>query len=272
MPWIPPELREDRGEIRAALAGKLPELIEVKDILAELHCHSTWSDGRLSILEMARAAMERGRKVLAITDHSPSLVVTGGRLTAEEIPAQRAEIEAAQRELGDSILLLQGSEVEIRADGSLDYPDEVLASLDIVFASLHVSLRQPREQITERLLSAIRNPHVDVIGHPMGRLIPTRRAIWIWNGFKPQRRVGLPGINATTHSTWTMSMPARRRARHPLQYQHRRPRRFDGLDLYGIETARQGWVEAKDMINTWAGKAAHLAAEKGRQQGNDGRF
>ena len=111
--------------------------------------------------------------MLAITDHSFSLGVTGG-MTIDDVRKQRQEIQDVQRQLGDSIRLLQGAEVEIRADGSLDYPDEVLAELDIVCASLHTGLRQPREKVTERTLNAIRNPHVDMIGHPTGRMIPDR--------------------------------------------------------------------------------------------------
>lgn len=173
LPWIPPELREDHGEVEAALAGKLPHLLERSDIRADLHDHSTWSDGGLSIREMALAARQRGLSILAITDHSSGLGVTGGP-TIEELKDQRHEIEAVQREMGNSIHLLQGTEVEIKADGSLDYPDEVLAQLDIVVASLHVSLRQPRAQVTKRLVDAIHNPNVDIIGHPTGRLIPVR--------------------------------------------------------------------------------------------------
>jgi DNA polymerase (family 10) len=150
--------------VQAARAGKLPQLIELADLKAELHSHSTWSDGRSTIQQMAEAARQRGYKILAITDHSPSLGITQG-VTVDGLKDQRAEIDSVQKQLGDSIRLLQGSEVEIRADGSLDYPDEVLARLDVVFASLHVSLRQPREQVTQRLLNAIRI-HVDVIGHP----------------------------------------------------------------------------------------------------------
>ncbi|HKY53521.1 MAG TPA: PHP domain-containing protein, partial [Anaerolineales bacterium] len=142
LPWIPPELREDRGEIQAAKAGKLPKLIEVKDIKADLQTHSTWSDGKLSMLEMARAAAKRGMKVIAFTDHSVSLGVTQG-LSMEDHKKQAAEIKKIQKQLGDSILVLHASEVEIKADGTLDYPDEFLASLDLVVASLHTSLRQP---------------------------------------------------------------------------------------------------------------------------------
>ena len=138
LPWIPPELREDRGEIQAAKAGKLPKLIEVKDIKADLQTHSTWSDGKLSMLEMARAAAKRGIKVIAFTDHSVSLGVTQG-LTMEDHKQQAAEIKKIQKQLGDSILVLHASEVEIKADGTLDYPDEFLATLDLVVASLHTS-------------------------------------------------------------------------------------------------------------------------------------
>ncbi len=173
LPWIPPELREDRGEVQAAQANKLPKLIEVKDIHADLQTHSTWSDGKLSMLEMAQAAARRGMKVIAFTDHSQSLGVTGG-LSIQDHKKQAAEIKKVQEKLGDSILVLHATEVEIKADGKLDYPDEFLASLDLVLASLHTSLRQPREKVTQRVLNAIRNPHVDIIGHPTGRLIPDR--------------------------------------------------------------------------------------------------
>lgn len=256
IPWIPPELREDRGEVQAALAGNLPDFIELSDIQSELHTHSPWSDGKVSIKEMALAARERGYKVLAITDHSPSLGITQG-VTLEDIQDQRAEIDAVQKELGDSILILQGSEVEIKADGSLDYADEVLAELDIVFASLHVSLRQPREQIMRRLLNAIRNPHVDVIGHPTGRLIPDREGadldmeavfaeaaqsgVALEISAHPER-LDLRDIHARQAIEMGILLSINTDAHSPEE-----------LDLmhYGIATARRGWVEAKHVINTW---------------------
>ncbi len=139
LPWIPPELREDRGEIQAAKANKLPKLIELKDIKADLQTHSNWSDGKLTMLEMAQAAAKRGMKVIAFTDHSVSLGITNG-LSMERHKEQAAEIRKTQKKLGDKILILHASEVEIKADGSLDYPDEFLASLDLVLASLHTSL------------------------------------------------------------------------------------------------------------------------------------
>ncbi len=256
LPWVPPELREDRGEIKAAIEKRLPTLIEIEDVRASLHNHTTWSDGRNSVREMALGAIERGYRVLAITDHSHSLGIAGG-LSAEELREQRKEIDAVQDELGDRIRLLQGVELEIRADGSLDFDDEVLAGLDIVVASLHVSLRQPREQITQRLLNAIRNPHVDVIGHPTGRQIPDREPadldmdailqaalehnVALEVNANPQRLdlndiyirravdLGIPlSINTDAHA-------------------------IDHYDLlhFGIATARRGWAEPGRVINSW---------------------
>jgi DNA polymerase (family X) len=256
LPWIPPELREDRGEVQAAKAGKLPELIEVEDIRADLQTHSTWSDGKLSMLDMAQAAAERGIKVIAFTDHSISLGVTGG-LSMERHFEQQAEIEAIQKELGDSIRILHASEVEIKADGSLDYPDEFLATLDLVVASLHTSLRQPREKVTERLLNAIRNPHVDIIGHPTGRLIPERE------GADLDMDAVLAAAAESGVALEINANPARldledvyaRRARElgiPLSINTDAHSEAD-LDLlhFGVATARRAWLTAEDVINTW---------------------
>jgi DNA polymerase (family 10) len=256
LPWVPPELREDRGEIQAAEAGKLPHLIEVDDLRAELHCHTTWSDGKLSILEMAQAARKRGLKVLAITDHSASLGVAGG-LSADRLVRQREEIDAAQKELGDSLRLLQGSEIEIRADGSLDYPDDVLAGLDLVIASLHTGLRQPREQVTRRLLNAIRNPHVDIIGHPTGRLIPDREGadLDMEAVLEAARESGVAlEINAHPSRLDLDDIYARRAAGMgiplAIDTDAHSPADMDMLK-YGVATARRGWVEPAQVINTW---------------------
>ena len=173
LPYIPPELREDMGEVEAAEAGRLPELIRLEDIQADLHMHTTWSDGTASIREMALAAKARGRRYIVITDHSPSSAIANG-LSIERLLAQHDEVRQVDAEMNGEIRVLHGTEMDIRADGTLDFPDEVLEKLDFVVASLHASLRQPREQITARLLNAIRNPHVDVIGHPRGQLILER--------------------------------------------------------------------------------------------------
>ena len=255
LPWIPPELREDRGEVEAAQSGKLPDLIQLSDMRAELHCHSTWSDGRLSIIQMAGAAIQRGRKVLAITDHSASLGVAGG-LSIDEIKAQRKEIDAAQAELGDKILLLQGAEVEILADGALDYPDDALAGLDIVIASLHSSLRQPREQVTARLLKAMSNPHVDIIGHPTGRMIPNREGADLDMDAvlkaAAEHQVALE-INAHPARLDLDDVYARRAIQMGIKLSINTDAHSESdMDLlhFGVATARRGWVRPQDVINT----------------------
>jgi DNA polymerase (family 10) len=256
LPWIPPELREDRGEVQAAREGTLPNLITLEDINAELHSHSTWSDGVLSIQEMAEEAIARGYQTLAVTDHSRSLVIAGG-LQVEELPKQRAEIHALQSQLGDRLLLLHGAEIEIRADGSLDYPDEVLASLDIVIASLHVSLRQPQEQVTARLLNAIRNPNVDIIAHPTGRLLPNREGADLDMdsilGAAAEHNVALE-INAHPSRLDLEDIYARRAVEMGIPLcintDAHSPADLEMLH-FGVATARRGWVEAKHVINTW---------------------
>ena len=257
LPWIPPELREDRGEIQAAKANKLPKLIEVKDIKADLQTHSTWSDGKLSMLEMARAAAKRGIKVIAFTDHSVSLGVTQG-LSMEDHKQQAAEIKKIQKQLGDSILVLHASEVEIKADGTLDYPDEFLATLDLVVASLHTSLRQPREKVTQRVINAIRNPHVDIIGHPTGRLIPDREGadLDMEAVLKAAAETGVAlEINASPYRLDLDDIHARRAKELgiPLSINtdSHSEADFDMLP-YGVATARRAWVTKEDVINTWS--------------------
>jgi DNA polymerase (family X) len=270
LPWIPPELREDRGEIQAAKANKLPKLIEVKDIKADLQTHTTWSDGKLSVLEMAIAARKRGIKVIAFTDHSVSLGVTNG-LSMERHKEQQADIETAQRELGDSIRILHASEVEIKADGSLDYPDEFLATLDLVVASLHTSLRQPRERVTERVINAIRNPHVDIIGHPTGRLIPDREGADLDMDaiLKAAAETGVAlEINASPYRLDLDDVYARRAKELgiPLSINtdSHSEHDFDMLP-YGVAIARRAWVEAKDVINAWpSAKLLEWLAKRGK--------
>jgi len=259
LPWVPPELREDRGEVGAAKANKLPKLIQVKDIKADLQVHSTWSDGKLSMLEMARAAAKRGIKVIAFTDHSVSLGVTGG-LSMDDHKKQAAEIKKIQKQLGDEILVLHATEVEIKADGSLDYPDEFLASLDLVLASMHSSLRQPREKVTQRTINAIRNPHVDIIGHPTGRLIPDRE------GADLDMEAILQAASETGVALEINAHPSRldlddayaRRAKElgipiSINTDSHSEEDLDNL-FYGVAIARRAWLTKNDVINTWSTK------------------
>ncbi|MBN2566048.1 MAG: DNA polymerase/3'-5' exonuclease PolX, partial [Candidatus Eisenbacteria bacterium] len=172
--FIPPELREDRGEVEAALAGELPELVELSDIRGDLHAHSNYSDGHSTIEEVARAAKARGYQYVSINDHSRSLGVAHG-LSVERLMKQGEEIAEVNKRL-KGITVLRGTEVDILSDGTMDFPDEVLEELDVVVASIHSGFQQPQDRITGRILSAIDNPHVDIIGHPTGRLLGTRPA------------------------------------------------------------------------------------------------
>ena len=259
LPFIPPELREDHGEIQAAKAGKLPKLIELEDIKADLQMHSNWSDGKLTMLEMAKAARARGMKVIAFTDHSVSLGVTGG-LSMERHAEQQVEIEAAQRELGDSIRILHASEVEIKADGTLDYPNEFLATLNLVLASLHTSLRQPREKVTERLLNAIRNPHVDIIGHPTGRLIPDREGADLDMDavLKAAAKSGVAlEINAHPARLDLEDIYARRAKEMGIPISINTDAHSEAdmdMRFYGVAIARRAWLTAEDVINCWSTK------------------
>jgi DNA polymerase (family 10) len=254
--WIPPELREDRGEIEAALENRLPDLIQRNQLQAELHCHTTWSDGILTIEEMALRARDKGLRLLAITDHSAGLGVAGG-LSVERLRLQREEIQAVQKRLGNSIRLIQGAEVEIHSDGSLDYPDNVLAELDIAIASLHSSLRQPREVVTQRLLGVLRNPHIDLIGHPSGRLYPRREGVDLdWDAvLSAAQASGIAlEINASPYRLDLNDVYARRAAELGILLAvNTDAHSHHDLDLapYGISVARRAWLRADQVINTW---------------------
>jgi DNA polymerase (family 10) len=170
--WIPPEIREGRGEIELAAAGRLPTLIDAGDLRADLHTHSNWSDGRHSIAAMAAAARERGYQYIALTDHTQSLTIAQG-LTPERFRARASEIDAVNAG-GAGATVLSGAEVDILPDGSLDLPDDCLASLEVVVASVHTALDQPRDEITQRVLRALQSPHVDVLAHPTSRRLDRR--------------------------------------------------------------------------------------------------
>ncbi len=256
LPWIAPELREDRGEIEAALEGRLPHLITLEDLQGDLQTHTTWSDGHTSVLEMAQAALARGYRYLLITDHSHGLGVVRG-MKPQDVRRQREEIAAANAALDGAITILQGAEVEIRADGTLDYDDETLAQLDIALASLHTSLRQPREQITARLLKAIRNPHIAIIGHPRGQLYPDRAPADLDMDAVLEAAaahdVALE-INANPYRLDLDDVHARRAVelgvKLVISTDAHRPEELDYMH-YGVGMARRGWVEAQHVINTW---------------------
>ncbi|RMG96487.1 MAG: DNA polymerase/3'-5' exonuclease PolX [Chloroflexi bacterium] len=256
LPYIPPTLREDWGEIEAAMAGNLPQLVELTDIVADLHMHSTWSDGKATILEMAQAAKAEGLQYIVITDHSASLGIANG-LSVQRLREQAAEVRAVDEAMGSDFRVLHGTEMEIRADGSLDYPDEVLAELDFVIASLHTGLSQPREQVTQRLLAAMRNPHVDMIAHPTGRLLPDRAGAdldmdlvletavstgTILEINANPRRLDLRDIHVRRAVELGIPLAINTDAHHPDHF---------GLRHYGLATAQRGWATAVQIVNTW---------------------
>lgn len=253
--YIEPELREDTGEIEAAARHQLPDLVQESDIKGVLHAHSTWSDGHNSIREMIEACLQRGFTYLGITDHSKAAAYAGG-LNAEALKRQHEEIERLQVEYQGRIRIFKGIECDILRDGALDFPDEVLATLDFVVASIHSQFTLSQEEQTRRMLHAISNPYVDIIGHPTGRLLLNREGYPLdmdavidaaarhgvcieinahpsrldldWRYLRRARDKGMKiPINSDAHAT-------------------------DGIDVmrYGVGIARKGWLQASDVLNT----------------------
>jgi DNA polymerase (family 10) len=254
LPVIPPELREGRGEVAAALAGRLPRLITRHDLRGDFHSHSTWSDGRATIAEMAAAAIERGYAYLGISDHTHGLTVANG-LDEQRIRAQWVEIDRLNAELAP-FRLLKSTEVEIRRDGSLDLPDNVLVELDIVIASLHSGLRGDRATVTGRILQAINNPHVDIIAHPSGRIVGGRGgADYDWDAvFAAAAATGTAlEINAAPERLDLTDETARRALDAGVCLTiDCDAHSIDNLDLmpFGIGVARRAWTTPEQVLNT----------------------
>jgi DNA polymerase (family 10) len=254
MDWIPPELRENRGEIEAAREHRLPILVEQRDIRGDLHVHTDWSDGHEPLERMCEAARARGYEYLVISDHSPSLTVARG-LSIERLREQRERI----RELNERLApfrILQGAEVNILSDGTLDYPDEILAELDLVIVSVHSAFDMPQERMTERVIRALANPHVDILGHPTGRLLTSRLPYEIdldavldaaahygvaieVNG-QPDR-LDLPDIWVQRAINRGILIACTSDAHSTRQLDNMR---------WSVATARRGWAEPRHVLNT----------------------
>ncbi len=268
--WVPPELREDRGEIEAAAGGRLPRLVELTDLRGDCHTHSDWSDGVHSIQQMAEAARVRGYAYQALTDHSFGLAIARG-LTPERVLEQRGIVAALNERFAreedagrapagtpaEGFRLLHGCELEIRADATLDFPDDVLAEFDLVVASLHVSRRQPREQLMARVMAALRSPHVDILAHPAGRMIGGREDLDLdWDAlYAEAARTGtLLEINGSDHRLDLSDERARAAVGHGcLLTIDSDAHRVEELDTvrWGVATARRGWVQAASVANAW---------------------
>lgn len=253
LPFIPPELREDRGEIEAAIEGNLPKLIELENIKGDLHMHTTWSDGKATIAEMAESAIDLGYEYIAITDHSPSSTIANG-LSIERLKKKKKELIAVNKKM-KGINILMGSEVDITTDGTLDYPDEILKELDVVIASVHSGFKMDRDTITKRISTALENPYIHALGHPTGRLINQREPydvdidLLIEAALKHDKALE---VNSSYQRLDLKDLHVKKAVEAGVKIiistDAHRP---EGLlqMRYGIGTARRGWVQKDDVLN-----------------------
>jgi DNA polymerase (family 10) len=269
LPYIEPALREDEGELEAALAGTLPDLVTKADLRGDCHSHSEWSDGSHPIEVMAEAARRRGYAYQVLTDHSQSLAIAKG-LAPDRVEQERAIIAALNQRFAaeeaagtappetppEGFRLLHGCELEVRADGQLDYDDELLARFDVVVASVHVARRQSRAELTRRTLNAIRSPHVDIIAHPAGRMIQTRDDLDLdWEAvYEAAARTGTAlEVNGSPHRLDLSAERARRAVAAgcvlTIDSDAHHTRELDDV-RFGVLQARRGWVTAADVLNT----------------------
>jgi DNA polymerase (family 10) len=254
LPFIQPEMREDRGEIEAALRGRLPTLLELQDIKGDLHVHSKWSDGKCSIEEMALMAKSLGYEYIAITDHSPSARIANG-LSIERLYEKKEELELVRKKV-KGIRILMGSEVDILSDGSLDYPDSVLKDLDVVIASVHSGFKMERAKMTKRIVNAIKNPFVHFLAHPTGRLIGERDPydVDLEQVFKTAKEFG-KAIEVNSHYLRLDLNDINIRKAIDMGIKlvvSTDSHNTDQLTLMrlGVATARRGWAMKRDIINT----------------------
>ena len=253
LPWIPPELRKGDGEIEAARQDRLPKLVNHDDVRGDTHVHSDWTDGVDSIEVMARAARDNGHEYIVLTDHSPSLGVARG-LTPDRVEAQGAEIARLNAELAP-FRILHGTELEIRADASLDYPDELLARFDVVIASIHTGRNQSSEQLTRRALAAIEHPGVDIIAHPSGRIVNRRDPLPLdWpRVFEAAARTGTAlEINGSPRLDLDDSLAraaGSAGARLTLASDAHRTEEL-GQQRYAVDLARRAWLGPEQLLAT----------------------
>jgi DNA polymerase (family 10) len=255
LPWIPPELREDAGEIEAALKRRLPELVDLDDIRGDLHDHTHASDGHHSIEALVEKARGRGYQYVVVSDHSRSATIARG-LSIEALRAHVKKIRAAQARFRD-ITILAGSECDILADGSMDYPDEVLAELDLVLAAVHARFKQPRAEMTRRICRALENPYVSILAHPTGRLIGERDPydVDLEAVFRTAKQHGKAvEINCYPQRLDLNDVHARRAAELGVLIAINTDTHFlDHLDnvQLGVATARRAWIGPAQVINAW---------------------
>jgi DNA polymerase (family 10) len=266
LPWIPPELREDRGEIDAALTDALPELVTLEDMRGDLQMHSTWSDGKHTIEEMLEACVSRGYEYFAITDHSKALAMTGG-MHAAKLRRQWEEMaEVAARH--DEIRLLRGMEVDILRDGSLDLEDELLDALDVVLVSVHSLLDLPSVQQTERILRALQHPAVNILAHPTGRLINRRDPMQfdldeVLKAAAAHRVIVELNAHPDRLDLKDTHLLRARELELPIVISTDAHRVGDlALMRYGVQQARRAWLRPEEVVNTWPFDRLHEVLTK----------
>jgi DNA polymerase (family X) len=254
LPYIPPEIREDSGEIEAALKNKLPHLVDIGDIKGLLHVHTEWSDGAGSISEIAQAVQKRGYSYVAICDHSRSVRVAGG-LTEEKLAKQIEEIRNLNKKM-KNFKILCGTEMDILKDGKLDFSDEMLKELDIVLAAIHSGFKEDEETITKRIISAMENKYVNIIVHPTGRLMGAREpyAVNIEKIIKAARRTNTAlEINSYPQRLDLNDIYARKAKQMGVKIaigvDAHNVSQLDSINM-GLAVARRGWLEKKDILNT----------------------
>ena len=258
LPWIAPELREDRGEVEAAADDNLPELITLKDLRGDFHAHTTYSDGAASVLEMAKAAKNMGYEFLGLTDHSVSLSVTQGP-DEEGLKRKKEEIEEAMEEL-DGFTILAGSEVDIFKDGTLDYNEDILEELDLVIAAVHTHFSLAEKDMTKRIVKAVSDPHVDILAHPTGRLINEREPYEV-NMTAVVEACAEHGVALELNSfpdrldiTDTVCRQAKKAGvKISIGTDSHHPSHLQWIKV-GLGTARRGWLEPDDVLNCMSSK------------------
>jgi len=254
LPFIPPELREDTGEIEAALEGRLPKLIELSDIKGDLHAHTNWSDGHHPLEVLIEAAYRKGYRYMIVSDHSRSQTVAGG-LTAERLLDQVEKIRALQRKY-KNFRILAGCECDILPDGRMDLPDEVLARLDLILAAVHSRFKQSKEEMTRRIIAALKNPYVNILVHPTGRLIGERAPyeVDLEAVLQVARAEGKAvEINASPQRLDLNDLQARRAKEMGVWIAIDTDTHFlDHLEnmAFGVAVARRAWIEKGDVVNT----------------------
>ena len=273
MDWMPPETRENLGEIEAAARHQLPKVIQLSDLRGDVHMHTYATDGRNSIREMADAALERGYQYIAITDHSKNLAMTNG-LDEKRALEHVKQIRQVDREMEGRIRVFPGIEVDILGDGELDLPDEVLSEMEVVIASVHTLFNQPREQMTERVLRAIENPYVRILGHPTGRLLLRREpfAIDLPTILRRAAELGVAVEHNAAPERLDLSDRDLRLAKElgckiVINTDAHDTRHLDKMK-YGIRQLRRAWLTAADVLNTLE-PDAFLAALRPRPGNRD---